>query len=112
MQDELDPVWRALANATRRDMLDALRDGPLTTGTLAERFPQLSRYAVMQHLRVLAEADLVVSRRAGRKRYNYMNPVPVQQIYNRWVVAYMQPWTEALVSMRYQLESERTEECG
>lgn len=93
-------------------MLDALRDGPLTTGTLAELFPQLSRYAVMQHLRVLADADLVVSRRAGRRRFNYMNPVPVQQIYNRWVVSYMQPWTEALVSMRDQLESERTEECG
>lgn len=93
-------------------MLDALRDGPLTTGAMADRFPELSRFAIMQHLRVLGEADLVIVRRTGRKRYNYLNPVPVQRIYDRWVVGYMQPWTEALVGLRDQLESERTEDCG
>ena len=106
----LDEVWRALANPTRRSMLDALRSGPLTTGALAERFPHLSRFAVMQHLRVLAEAELVVARRNGRARYNYLNPVPIQRIYDRWVVGYMQPWTEALVSLRTQLETEQAEE--
>lgn len=108
--DPLDDVWRALANATRRSMLDALRDGPLTTGALAERFPHLSRFAIMQHLRVLAEAELVVARREGRERYNYLNPVPIQRIHNRWVAGYMQPWTEALVGLRTQLESEQAEE--
>lgn len=110
--DGLDPVWRALANATRRRILDELREGPATTGALAELFPELSRYAVMQHLGVLAEADLVISRRVGRERFNYLNPVPVQRIYDRWVVRYMQPWTEALVSLREQLESEEGEETA
>jgi DNA-binding transcriptional ArsR family regulator len=103
-------VWRALANPTRRAMLDALRAGPLTTGELTERFPQLSRFAVMQHLRVLAEGELVLVRRDGRKRYNYLNAVPIQAMYDRWVVRYMQPWTEALVDMRDELERrERSE---
>ncbi|HSK18484.1 MAG TPA: metalloregulator ArsR/SmtB family transcription factor [Longimicrobiales bacterium] len=110
--DELDPVWRALASATRRRILDALRDGPATTGALAELFPELSRYAVMQHLGVLTDADLVVARRVGRERFNYLNPVPVQRIYDRWVVRYMQPWTEALVSLREQLETEQREGHG
>jgi DNA-binding transcriptional ArsR family regulator len=111
-EDELDAVWRALANATRRRILDVLSGGPATTGAVAERFPELSRYAVMQHLRVLAEADLVVVRRAGRERYNYLNPVPIQRIHDRWVVHYMQPWTEALVSLRDHLETEEREELG
>jgi DNA-binding transcriptional ArsR family regulator len=87
-------------------MLDALFDGPATTGALADRFPDLSRFAVMQHLKVLEEADLVIPRRDGRKRFNYLNPIPIQQIYDRWVVRYMQPWTEALTSMKDQLEAE------
>ena len=105
--DESEPIWRALANEVRRGILDALRDGPKTTGGLAEEFPDLSRFAIMQHLRVLEEADLVVVRREGRKRYNYLNPVPIQQVYDRWVARYMQPWTEALVRMRDEVE-ERT----
>jgi len=104
MNDELDPVWRALANPARRRILDLLRDGPRTTGDLAERFPELTRFAVMQHLRVLEEADLLVARRSGRERYNYLNAVPIQRVYDRWVVRYMQPWTEALVGLKDDLE--------
>ncbi|HSJ09995.1 MAG TPA: metalloregulator ArsR/SmtB family transcription factor [Longimicrobiales bacterium] len=104
MQDDHDAVWRALANATRRAVLDLLRDGPRTTGELAEAFPELSRFAVMQHLRVLAEAELVLTRRSGRQRFHYLNAVPIQELYDRWVVRYMQPWTEALVSLRDELE--------
>ena len=103
-------VWRALSNPARRRLLDLLRDGPVTTGALAERFPDLTRFAVMQHLRVLEEAELVVPRRVGRKRWNYLNPVPIQRIYDRWVARYVQPWTEALVGLRDQLESEAREE--
>jgi DNA-binding transcriptional ArsR family regulator len=111
MQERDDePVWRALANATRRALLDALREGPLTTGELAERFEELSRFAVMQHLRVLEEAELVIVRREGRHRYNYLNAVPIQAVYDRWVVRYMQPWTEALVSMRDELEERARDE--
>jgi DNA-binding transcriptional ArsR family regulator len=102
--DDLDPVWRALSNGTRRKMLDLLKDGPLTTGDLAGRFADLSRFAVMQHLRVLEEADLVVPVRDGRLRYNYLNPVPIQSIYDRWVSEYMQPWTDALTSLKRELE--------
>jgi DNA-binding transcriptional ArsR family regulator len=111
MQDRKDePVWRALANPTRRAMLDALRDGPLSTGELAERFDDLSRFAVMQHLGVLEEAELVVVRRDGRKRYNYLNAVPIQALYDRWVVRYTQPWMEALVDMRTELEQRAQDE--
>ena len=104
--EELELAWRALSNPTRRRMLDLLKSGPLTTGELAERFPDLSRFAVMQHLRVLEEGDLVRPVRNGRSRYNYLNPVPIQQIYERWVSDYMQPWTDALTSLKHDLEQE------
>lgn len=104
-QDELDAVWRALSNATRRRMLDLMMDGPLTTGGMAEEFPDLSRFAVMQHLKVLEEAQLLTVIRDGRVRHNYINPVPIQHIYDRWVSRYMQPWTEALTSLRHELEA-------
>lgn len=102
--DPLEAVWRALANPVRRRILDLLMEGPLTTGTLADAFPDLSRFAVMQHLKVLEEADLVLPRREGRERFNHLNPVPVQRIYDRWVHRFMQPWTEALVGLKQELE--------
>ena len=101
----MEPVWKALANPVRRAILDHLRDGPLPTGELAERFPELTRFAIMQHLKVLTEAELVVPRRDGRTRYNYLNPVPIQQVYDRWVSRYMKPWTEALVGLKDELET-------
>lgn len=108
--DDLDPVWRALANPVRRTILDILQEGPHTTGALSDTFSELSRFAVMQHLRVLTEAGLVVVVREGRERHNYLNPVPIQQIYDRWVSRHMQPWTDALTSLKNDLESrpERT----
>jgi DNA-binding transcriptional ArsR family regulator len=105
-------VWKALSNPVRREILDVLRDGPQTTGDLADGFPELTRFAVMQHLGVLQAAELVVVRREGRKRYNYLNPVPIQQLYDRWVVQYMRPWTEALVRMRDELESADREDTA
>lgn len=107
--DELDPVWRALSNPIRRTVLDLLMEGPRSTGELADGFPDLSRFAVMQHLKVLEEADLVVPVRDGRKRYNYINPVPIQRIYDRWVSRYMQPWTDALTSLKTALEAGESE---
>jgi DNA-binding transcriptional ArsR family regulator len=104
--DDLVPVWRALANPVRRLMLDILRDGPLSTGELAERFSSHSRFAVMQHLRVLEKAELVVHRREGRLRLNYLNPVPIQRIYHRWVSRYQEPWAESLVALKGTLERE------
>ena len=105
-QDDFEDVWRALSSPVRRRILDLLRDGPLTTGELDESFPDLSRFAVMQHLTVLVGAELVVIRREGRRRFTYLNADPIQGIYDRWVSRYMQPWTEALVDLRDQLEAE------
>jgi DNA-binding transcriptional ArsR family regulator len=110
--DELLPVWRALGNPLRRRMLDLLRDGPLTTGELAARFPKHSRFAVMQHLKVLESGGLVAPQRVGRTRLNYLNPVPIQRIYHRWVSQYQQPWAESLVSLKGQLEGRREEAGG
>ena len=87
-------------------MLDELKAGPLSTGDLAQRFPEMSRFAVMQHLGVLEEGGLVVRRKDGRQTYNYLDPVPIQQIYHRWVEQFQQPWAEALVSLKNQLEDE------
>ncbi len=64
----------------------------------------IQRFAVMQHLKVLEEGNLIVARRDGRKRYNHLNPIPIQQIYDRWVHRYMQPWTEALLGLKTELE--------
>lgn len=105
-EDPLDPVWRALANPIRRHVLDLLKEGPMTTGDLAERFPDHTRFAVMQHLKVLEEGNLVVPRRSGRKRFNHLNPVPIQQISDRWISRYHRDWTEAMVDLKGKLESD------
>lgn len=105
-RDTLEPVWKALASPLRRRVLDLLRNGPKTTGELADAFPKLSRFAVMQHLTVLESGGLVVARRDGRSRLNYLNPVPLQQIYDRWVSRYQETWAEALVALKNSLERE------
>jgi DNA-binding transcriptional ArsR family regulator len=74
-----EQVWKALSSPHRRAMLDALRDGPLTTTALCERLPELSRFAVMQHLGVLERAGVVLVRREGRERWNELNAVPIQR---------------------------------
>jgi len=104
MDDPLEPVWRALSNYHRRKMLDMLRDGPLTTGDLAAAFPELSRFAVMQHLGVLTEARLIVVQREGRHRFNYLNAVPIREIYERWVSRYEGHWASALLGLKRAVE--------
>jgi DNA-binding transcriptional ArsR family regulator/uncharacterized protein YndB with AHSA1/START domain len=80
-----EAVFKALANPTRRAILDRLSAGPATTGDLAKATPTLSRYAVMQHLGVLEQAGLVSVRRSGRHRFNHLNAAPVRQVYERWI---------------------------
>lgn len=80
-----DAVWRALADPTRRELLDELAKEPRTTGDLVERCPNLCRTAVMKHLDVLEAAGLLIVRREGRVRWNHMNAMPIQNIYDRWV---------------------------
>jgi DNA-binding transcriptional ArsR family regulator len=83
-----DVVFQALSDHRRRAILDLLRDQPRTTGELCTRFPQLDRCTVMQHLRVLEAAELIIVKREGRNRWNYLNPLPIKQIYDRWISRY------------------------
>jgi DNA-binding transcriptional ArsR family regulator/uncharacterized protein YndB with AHSA1/START domain len=99
-----DDPWRALANPWRRQLLDLLRAGPRTTGALADAIPQLSRYAVMQHLTVLTDADLVVVSRRGRHRYNHLNPVPLRRWYERWVVPLADDSASRLLALQRHVE--------
>jgi DNA-binding transcriptional ArsR family regulator len=101
-----DAVWRALANPHRRALLDAMRDGPRTTGELAEALPELSRFAVMQHLGVLVDAGLVLTRKDGRHRHHFLNAVPIQDAYERWVPALSRGAAATATALRRYLESE------
>src|SRR3990167_10181539 len=80
-----DAVFRALAAPVRRQILDALKDNPQTTGELCARFPELDRCTVMQHLKVLEAADLVIAHKVGRVRWNYLNALPIKTIHARWI---------------------------
>ena len=83
-----DSVFKALANHTRRRMLDSLKDDPLTTGMLCDVFPEMDRCTVMQHLKVLEDADLIIVRREGRERWNHLNSIPIKEIHDRWISQY------------------------
>ena len=104
-----DAIWKALADSTRREILDALRDEPKTTGDLVDRFDTLCRTAVMKHLDLLVKAGLIVVRREGRFRWNHINPAPLQLIYERWMAPHMrEPAARATRLKRFaeQLEAE------
>jgi DNA-binding transcriptional ArsR family regulator len=83
-----DQVFKALAHPRRRLMLDELKDGPKTTGALCEIFSDMDRCTVMQHLKVLEEAGLVVARREGRERWNHLDALPIKRIHDRWISEY------------------------
>ena len=107
MHEELDEVWKALADPTRRQVLDFLRDGPRTTSEIVEKFPQLSRFGVMKHIDVLRDAGLITTRQEGRCRVNSINAVPIRKIYERWVSKYEDVWASHLVSLKDELEKEK-----
>ena len=100
----MDLVFKALADRTRRGLLDALfaEDGQTLTA-LVERVP-MTRFGVMKHLKVLEEAGLVTSRKRGREKVHFLNPVPIRLIHDRWVSKYAEPWTAALSELKTQLE--------
>ena len=100
---EDDAVWRALAHPVRRALLDLLREGPRSTSELVELVGG-TRHAVLQHLTVLRAAELVLVEPRGRRRLNYLNPVPIRLIYERWVAKYEENWTAALVGLRRSAE--------
>ena len=100
-----DRVFKALADKTRRKMLDSLVEKPLTTGQLADLFPRLSRFAVMKHLGILQRAGLVIVTRDGRKRWNRLNPVPLREVLRRWMGKYEELWADAMLNLRDLAES-------
>jgi DNA-binding transcriptional ArsR family regulator len=104
--DALDPVWKALSDATRRAILDFLRDCPRTTTEIVVAFPHLSRFGVMKHLDVLRHAHLVQTREAGRQRVNSLNVVPIRQIYERWVGPFQELWSGELLRIKEVAEKE------
>lgn len=104
-RDDLEPVWKALADPTRRRILDLLRDGPRTTGDLCDHF-STSRFAVMKHLGVLESAGLVLVRRKGRERWNYLNAAPVQAIADRWIERYAGHWARSVLDLRQVAETD------
>jgi DNA-binding transcriptional ArsR family regulator len=83
-----DAVFKALASLTRRRMLDALKESPRPTGELCALFPELDRTTVLQHLRVLERAELVIGRKEGRERHLTLAPLPIKRIYDRWIGDY------------------------
>jgi DNA-binding transcriptional ArsR family regulator len=103
----MDEVFKALADPTRRELLDRLfeEDGQALSA-LEERLP-MSRFGVMKHLRVLEEAGLVTTRRRGREKLHFLNPVPIRLIHDRWVSKYAQPWASALSELKKEMEDER-----
>lgn len=103
-RDEHDRIFKALSAATRRAILDVLKDRPQTTGQLCRCFPALDRCTVMQHLKVLEEADLVIVRREGRERWNHLNPLPIKQIHDRWIGPYAARAVEMLDRLKTELE--------
>jgi len=100
----MDAVFRALADPARRTLLDALfeEDGQTLTA-LDARLP-MTRFGVMKHLRVLEEAGLVKTRRRGREKLHFLNPVPIRLVHDRWVSKYAEPWAAALSGLKHTLE--------
>jgi len=101
-----DGVWKALSSPHRRALLDAMRDGPRSTGELAESLPDLSRFAVMQHLGVLVDAGLVLTRKEGRQRHHFLNAVPIQEAYERWVPHLSRGAAASATALKRYLERE------
>jgi DNA-binding transcriptional ArsR family regulator len=103
-EDENDRIFRALGHRRRRQMLDRLRDNPMTTGALCEAFPDIDRCTVMQHLGVLEEAGLIIVRREGRERWNHLNPLPIRDLHERWIGPYAAHAVEMLGRLKAGLE--------
>ena len=100
----MDAVFKALADPTRRSLLDELfRSDGQTLRALEERF-DMTRFGVMKHLKQLEEAGLIVTRRQGREKLHYLNPVPIRLVHDRWVSKYAEPWAAGLSEIKHRLE--------
>src|ERR671930_1763820 len=101
-----DRVFKALADPTRRLLLDRLFERDGRTLTDLESGLEMTRFGVMKHLRVLEDADLVVTRRSGREKLHFLNPVPIRLIHDRWIDKYRERQVSALVGLKQELEEE------
>ncbi|PZT85322.1 MAG: transcriptional regulator [Citromicrobium sp.] len=110
IDDQIDAVFKALANPIRREICDALKLRPLTTKQLAEAFDTLDRTTVMMHLRVLEKAGLVVPVRKGRERFNHLDAMPIQAIHNRWIGPHAAHAASGLARLKGELEGSVLEE--
>lgn len=99
-----DPIFKALAHARRRLILDELKEGPKTTGALCETFSDMDRCTVMLHLKVLQEAGLVIVRREGRERWNHLDALPIKQIHDRWISEYAAHAVSLLDRLKHDME--------
>lgn len=105
MNPDLDIIFKALSDPTRRHILDYLKGGPRKTGDIVSQFPDLSRFGVMKHLDVLREATLVTTQSVGRSRVNYLNAIPIRMIYERWVDGFSGYWSSALGDIKFAAEA-------
>ena len=102
--DKYDLIFKALGDFRRREILDLLRERARTTRELVERFKQLDRCTVMQHLSVLQKSDLVIVKREGRLRWNYINPLPIKELHDRWIGGYADSAVDLLSQMKREIE--------
>jgi uncharacterized protein YndB with AHSA1/START domain len=105
----MDAVFRALADPTRRSLLDELfREDGQTLSSLEQRLP-MTRFGVMKHLKVLEDAGVVTTRKRGREKLHFLNPVPIRLVYERWVSKYAEPWAATLTGLKRRLEEDSME---
>jgi len=110
-KNDLDPVWKALSDPTRRAILDLLRDQPRMTTEIVDTFPHLTRFGVMKHLEALREAGLVNTHEEGRQRWNSLNVFPIRQIYERWVSPFQELWAGQLLGIKNLAEAAVAEDA-
>ncbi len=101
----MDAIFRALSDPIRRRLLDSLKanDGQ-TQGELEQGIPEITRFAVMKHLKILEAANLISTERQGRRKHHYLNAVPIQEIADRWIARFAKPWSEGLADLKTHLE--------
>ena len=105
-EEKFDLIFKALADSRRRAILDLLKDAPRTTGELCSNFDNLDRCTVMQHLGVLEKAGLIFTKKEGRRRWNYLDAVPIREIYDRWISGYAGPSVEVLSTLKNEVFGE------
>ena len=102
----MDQVFKAMADPTRRRILDSLFEQNGQTLTALEQDLPMTRFGVSKHLKVLEEANLVITRKRGREKLHFLNPVPIRLVYERWMDKYSEPWAATLTDLKRTLEEE------